>query len=134
MNFSKDKACYGIVYFTFLKFLVASSVGIDKDSIPKDVEIDQALIKELHNTEMSPADLEIVKDEESGKSFIRSKSQMGDVKGELSPLGMLRVRCLPSVYSGDVKGELSSLGMQRAHCLPLSILGMLKVSCLPWRC
>ncbi|KAL5005681.1 hypothetical protein ScPMuIL_016839 [Solemya velum] len=72
-----------------LAIAVASSEGIDRDSIPRDVEIDQTLIKELHKTDFSPTDLEIVKDEESGKSVIRSKSQMGDAKaGVRSPVSI----------------------------------------------
>ena len=63
--------------------------GVNQSDIPPDAEIDPQLIEDLANHELTPEDIEIVRDEESGRSFIKSRNRhieeaMGGVeKGHL---------------------------------------------------
>ncbi|OWF42952.1 Afadin [Mizuhopecten yessoensis] len=51
------------------------------ENIPDDTEITQAVIEALTNGSLTPDDLELVHDSDSGKSIIRSRSQMANAMG-----------------------------------------------------
>ncbi|KAL4216874.1 hypothetical protein ACF0H5_023336 [Mactra antiquata] len=55
---------------------LAKATGLNQDEIPQDAEIDPELMEQLANNTLSPEDIEIVRDEESGRSFIRSRHRM----------------------------------------------------------
>ena len=70
-------------------FSVAKVAGVNQADIPPDAEIDPQLMEALANNELVPEDIEIVRDEVSGRSFIKSRNRkieeaMGGVeKGHL---------------------------------------------------
>ncbi|XP_060069867.1 titin homolog [Ylistrum balloti] len=51
------------------------------ENIPDDTEITQEVIEALTNGSLTPEDLELVHDSDSGKSIIRSRSQMASAMG-----------------------------------------------------
>ena len=59
----------------FISSSVAKVAGIDQSEIPPDAEIDPQLMEDLANNRLSPDDIEIVRDESSGRSFIKSRNR-----------------------------------------------------------
>lgn len=55
---------------------VAKATGLNPDEIPADAEIDPELLEQLANNQLTPEDIEIYHDEESGRSFIRSRHKI----------------------------------------------------------
>ncbi|XP_048237995.1 titin homolog isoform X2 [Haliotis rufescens] len=60
---------------------VAKAAGLTPDAFPADAGISDELLEALANNSVSPEDIEIVKDEESGQSTLRSKSQLSKAMG-----------------------------------------------------
>ncbi|XP_067685707.1 uncharacterized protein KIAA2012-like [Haliotis asinina] len=60
---------------------VATAAGLTPDAFPPDAEISPELLEALTNNSVSPEDIEMVKDEESGKNTLRSKSQLSKAMG-----------------------------------------------------
>ncbi|XP_071103771.1 uncharacterized protein KIAA2012 homolog [Haliotis cracherodii] len=60
---------------------VAKAAGLTPDAFPADAGISEELLEALANNSVSPEDIEIVKDEESGQSTLRSKSQLSKAMG-----------------------------------------------------
>lgn len=50
-------------------------------SIPSDADISPELIQALVDQSLSPDDIEVVEDEVTGKTVIRSKSQLAHIMG-----------------------------------------------------
>ena len=46
-----------------------------QSEIPQDAEIDPELLEQLANNTLAPDDIEIVRDDETGRSFIRSRNR-----------------------------------------------------------
>ncbi len=72
-----------MIYFAraMFPFLVAKAAGLTPDSLPADAEVSPELLEALANQSLSPEDIEIVQDQESGKSTLRSKSQLSRAMG-----------------------------------------------------
>ena len=72
-----------------MTFPVANATGLNPDDFPPDAEVDPDLLQQLANQQLTPGDIEIYHDEETGRSFIRSRNKfisdaMGGVeKGHL---------------------------------------------------
>lgn len=49
--------------------------------IPDDAELSPELLEALKNNSITPDDIEVIKDEETGKNVVRSKSQMSAAMG-----------------------------------------------------
>ena len=49
--------------------------------IPDDAELSPELLEALKNNSITPDDIEVVRDEETGKNVVRSKSQMSAAMG-----------------------------------------------------
>ncbi|XP_046563520.1 titin homolog [Haliotis rubra] len=60
---------------------VATAAGLTPDAFPPDAEISPELLEALAKNSVSPEDIEMVKDEESGKNTLRSKSQLSKAMG-----------------------------------------------------
>ena len=69
--------CSEIIFYVFCvsSFSVAKAAGIDQSEIPADAEIDPQLMEDLAEGHLVPDDIEIVRDEVSGRSFIKSRSR-----------------------------------------------------------
>jgi hypothetical protein len=49
---------------------------LKQSDIPQDAEIDPELLEQLANNTLAPDDIEIVRDDETGRSFIRSRNRV----------------------------------------------------------
>lgn len=56
--------------------LVSKATGLKQSDIPQDAEIDPELLEQLASNTLTPEDIEIVRDEETGRSFIRSRNRV----------------------------------------------------------
>ncbi|XP_053386733.1 uncharacterized protein KIAA2012 homolog isoform X29 [Mercenaria mercenaria] len=87
---------------------LAKATGLKQSDIPQDAEIDPELLEQLASNTLTPDDIEIVRDEETGRSFIRSRNRiiteaMGGVeKGHIyQPAAKKTVQWLNVPTSGD---------------------------------
>jgi hypothetical protein len=54
---------------------VSNTDGESIPVIPDDAELSPELLEALKNNSITPDDIEVIKDEETGKNVVRSKSQ-----------------------------------------------------------
>ncbi|XP_052080451.1 titin homolog isoform X5 [Mytilus californianus] len=64
-----------------LQTALSNTDGESIPQIPDDAELSPELLEALKNNSVTPEDIEIVKDEETGKSVVRSRSQMSAAMG-----------------------------------------------------
>ncbi|XP_071149801.1 uncharacterized protein KIAA2012-like isoform X32 [Mytilus edulis] len=64
-----------------LQTALSNTDGESIPQIPDDAELSPELLEALKNNSITPEDIEIVKDEETGKSIVRSRSQMSAAMG-----------------------------------------------------
>ena len=79
---------------------VSNTDGESIPVIPDDAELSPELIEALKNNSLSPEDLEVVKDEETGKNIVRSRSQMSAAMGGVKE-GHIYVPVAKSMYTLD---------------------------------
>jgi hypothetical protein len=60
---------------------VSNTDGESIPVIPDDAELSPELLEALKNNSITPDDIEVIKDEETGKNVVRSKSQMSAAMG-----------------------------------------------------
>lgn len=77
----KKRISVDYIWNVDLRIAVAKAAGLTPDAFPADAGISEELLEALANNSVSPEDIEIVKDEESGKSTLRSKSQLSKAMG-----------------------------------------------------
>ena len=87
-----------------------SSASGEKVEIPPDAEVSPELMDALAKDGVDPQDLEVVQDEESGKTVIRSKSQLSMTLG--------------GVKEGHIYVPVAK---SRSHCYVCAVLH--KISC-----
>ena len=79
---------------------VAKATGLSEAEIPDDAEVDPQLLELLATTDLKPEDIEIIRDEETGRSFIRS-----------------RQRVISEAMGGVEKGHIYQPAKSRCHGL-----------------
>ncbi|WAR10459.1 K2012-like protein [Mya arenaria] len=65
---------------------LAKATGLSEADIPTDAELDPALLEQLANQNLAPEDIEIYHDEETGRSYIRSRNRViNEAMGGVEP-------------------------------------------------
>lgn len=82
-------------------FPVAMATGLSPDDIPEDAEISHELLEALVNQKLTPEDIAIIRDEETGKAVIKSRSEIAQALG--------------GVAEGHIYLIPSSKGVQKFH-------------------